>query len=314
MSFECRGPACQNPPWMGTTLKLAGAYNLLFGLWVAGWPDAWFSLSGMEEPRYPFLWQCIGMIVGVYGIGYLVASLDPLRHWPIVLVGFLGKVFGPLGFVVEAYQGNLPWRAGWMIFLNDLIWWVPFGMILWAAACRLIGRPVRGEAMSLREALGAYKLEDGETLERASGRQELAIVFLRHFGCTFTRELLRNLEDMKKSAEAQGAKLVLVHMLQEGEENRYLKPGEVATLADPRCELYRAFGLGKGGFRELFGPRVWLRGFVAIFKGCGVGHLAGDGLQMPGAFRLKNGQIIASKKAKNAADLPRIQALYEPDS
>ena len=40
-----------------------------------------------EFPRYPQIWQCVGMIVGVYGVGYLVAASDPLRHWPIVLVG-----------------------------------------------------------------------------------------------------------------------------------------------------------------------------------------------------------------------------------
>jgi hypothetical protein len=93
---------------MGASLKFAGIYNILFGIWVIGWPSAWFELSGMEVPRYPFLWQCIGMIVGVYGVGYLAAASAPLRHWPIVLVGFLGKVFGPIGFVWAASQGELP--------------------------------------------------------------------------------------------------------------------------------------------------------------------------------------------------------------
>ena len=57
-----------------------------------------FRAVGIEPPNYPELWQCIGMIVGVYGIGYLAASTDPVRHWPIVLVGFLGKIFGPIGY------------------------------------------------------------------------------------------------------------------------------------------------------------------------------------------------------------------------
>jgi small multidrug resistance pump len=49
----------------------------------------------MELPRYPDIWQCVGMIVGVYGVGYLIAAFDPLRHWPVILVGLLGKVLGP---------------------------------------------------------------------------------------------------------------------------------------------------------------------------------------------------------------------------
>lgn len=37
-------------------------------------PNAWFDFLNMSRPNYPQLWQCIGMIVGVYGIGYGIAS------------------------------------------------------------------------------------------------------------------------------------------------------------------------------------------------------------------------------------------------
>ena len=100
-------------------------------------------------------------------------------------------------------------------------------------------------------------------------------------------------------------------MLQEGEEVEYLSNEGVERIADPRCELYRAFGLGKGGFLELFGPKVWYRGAIAFFKGCGVGMLKGDGLQMPGAFLLKGGKIFKSQKALSAADSPSVEGLFE---
>ena len=115
---------------------------------------------------------------------------------------------------------------------------------------------------------------------------------------------------MQKNADSQGAHLVLVHMLQEGEETQYVGSGRVSRISDPCCDLYRAFGLGKGTFLELFGPRVWYRGFAAVFKGCGVGHLAGDGLQMPGAFLVKDGKIIKGQKAASAADLPDVEGLF----
>ncbi len=313
MKLECTAQSCRAPDWMRVALKLAGIYNLLFGLWVIGWPDGWFALSGMQSPRYPFLWQCIGMIVGVYGVGYLAASTAPLRHWPIVLVGLLGKVFGPIGFVWAAWQGDLPWQAGWMIVFNDLIWWVPFAMILWGAACLMVGRPVVGEPMPLERAVDAFRLSSGETLREASEKEALAVIFLRHFGCTFTRQLLKNLRDMHGRAEKAGARLVLVHMLQEGEENEYVENAGVGRIADPRCDLYRAFGLGKGGFLELFGPRVLYRGAVAFFRGCGVGMLRGDGLQMPGAFLVRNGRILRGQKAATAADLPNVEALFGPE-
>ncbi len=156
-----------------------------------------------------------------------------------------------------------------------------------------------------------FRLSTGESLEDASLAGPLVLIFLRHFGCTFTRQILRGLEGIQGEARARGARLILVHMLRGGSEIRYLSGhDDIASIADPHCELYRAFGLGKGGIVELFGPRVWWLGFVSIFKGCGVGHLAGDGRQMPGAFLFHKGKIIASQRARSASDLPDLAALF----
>jgi hypothetical protein len=84
----------------------------------------------MPQPNYPQFWQCIGMIVGVYGIGYAIAAFNPVRHWPIVLVGFLGKIFGPLGMIQALWTEQLPWAFALNCITNDLIWWVPFALIL----------------------------------------------------------------------------------------------------------------------------------------------------------------------------------------
>jgi hypothetical protein len=163
----------------------------------------------------------------------------------------------------------------------------------------------------LAQAAADFRLTTGETLRDASERRPLVLVFLRHFGCTFTRQLLRGLEEIQNSASQRGAELVLVHMLKNGAEIRYLGGhDDVARIADPHCALYRAFGLGRGGLLELFGPRVWWLGAVSIFKGCGVGHLAGDGLQMPGAFLYHRGEILAAQRAASASDLPDLPALF----
>jgi len=130
------------PRWMTFTLRAAGVYNLLWGAWVVLWPAAAFRLANLPEPNYLELWQCIGMIVGVYGIGYWIAARDPARHWPIVLVGLLGKLFGPIGFLDAALRGRLPWIAGLVNVTNDLIWLVPFTLILVHA--RLVHRQSEG--------------------------------------------------------------------------------------------------------------------------------------------------------------------------
>jgi hypothetical protein len=115
---------------MKKILKAAAIYNLIWGIWVILFPNHYFELLAMPAPQYPAIWQGVGMIVGVYGLGYWWASTDPIRHWPIVAVGFLGKIFGPIGFFWHIWQGTLPLRFGSIVIFNDLIWWVPFALIL----------------------------------------------------------------------------------------------------------------------------------------------------------------------------------------
>ena len=177
---------------------------------------------------------------------------------------------------------------------------------------RMTGVTDEAQTMDLMESAEKFHLNTGPSLAEASEQSPVALVFLRHFGCTFTRQILRSLEVLQRDAEARGARLVLVHMLKQGDEVRYLGDHrEVACIADPKCQLYRAFGLGNGGILELFGPRVWWLGMASVIKGCGVGHLAGNGLQMPGAFLFHRGKITAAQRARTAADLPDLQRLFD---
>jgi ligand-binding SRPBCC domain-containing protein len=119
------------PVWASRWLFGAGLYNLLWGAITIVAPNLIFDITGIPRLNYPEIWQCVGMIVGVYGIGYLIASEDPRTHWPIVLVGLMGKVFGPIGFAVALVRGTFPPLFGLTVLTNDLIWWIPFTMILW---------------------------------------------------------------------------------------------------------------------------------------------------------------------------------------
>ncbi len=116
--------------WHSKWLWVAAWYNLGFGFWVGLFPNQAFLLLGMDLPTYPFLWQCIGMIVGVYGIGYAIAAFDEMTHYPIVLVGMLGKIFGPLGFIYTFWTGQIALSFGILLLFNDLIWYPSFLGIL----------------------------------------------------------------------------------------------------------------------------------------------------------------------------------------
>ncbi len=111
-------------------LALACSYNLGFGLWAGFWPRAFFEVFEMEPPRYPGIWSCLGMVVGIYGLAYGYAAFRLDRARPFVALGLLGKVLGPIGWCLAVRSGEFPLRSFTLILFNDVIWWLPFALIL----------------------------------------------------------------------------------------------------------------------------------------------------------------------------------------
>jgi len=120
----------EHKKWMRDVMRLAAIYNLIWGAWVVLSPLSFFRFTGMEDPVHPMIWQGMGMVIGVYGLGYYWSSFNPVKHWPIVAVGFLGKIFGPLGFLINYASGAVPGAFAYTLITNDFIWWVPFVLIL----------------------------------------------------------------------------------------------------------------------------------------------------------------------------------------
>lgn len=128
------------PAWMGTVLRLAALYNLAWGIGVILLPHLPFDVAGVDRMNYPVVLQMSAMVIGVYGIGYWLAASDPVRHYPIVLVGMLGKIFGPIMFVIAVATGQLPLLFGLTILTNDVVWWVPLVRMLRHARAVEAGR------------------------------------------------------------------------------------------------------------------------------------------------------------------------------
>ncbi|MBS1727193.1 MAG: alkyl hydroperoxide reductase [Armatimonadetes bacterium] len=105
-------------PWFWA----ATAYNAVWGAIAGLFPNAMFAWLGLPPPHEPWLFQCIGMIVGVYALGYALVALDPVRYGVFAWLGIIGKALGPIGFLLGALQGQIPWRFGWINVTNDLIW------------------------------------------------------------------------------------------------------------------------------------------------------------------------------------------------
>ncbi len=105
-------------PW----LLAAAAYNLVWGSLTVLVPTALWDLIGAPAPNYLGIWQVTGLFVLLFGIGYWWAARDPFQHRHLVVIGLIGKVLGPIGFVWAFASGDLPLAFGLTIVTNDLIW------------------------------------------------------------------------------------------------------------------------------------------------------------------------------------------------
>lgn len=148
-----------------------------------------------------------------------------------------------------------------------------------------------------------------ESIVSLSMNGPVLLVFLRHFGCIFCREALRDLALKREQYESKGITIVFVHMSDRETAEMYFRSFNldgIRHISDPQCSYYSAFELGKATIGQLFGFKNLVRGFeVTISKGIPVmSSQIGDGNQMPGVFVISKGVITHEFRHKYAGDKP----------
>ena len=150
--------------------------------------------------------------------------------------------------------------------------------------------------------------DKGSDLYALSNKSPVLLVFLRHFGCIFCREALKDLSLKRSELVQKGVHIVFVHMADNETADKYFKKynlSGVDHISDPECKFYAAFSLAKGTFSQLFGLKNWIRAAEITTLGTPISITQiGDGFQMPGIFVLKSGRILESYIHKSAADRP----------
>jgi hypothetical protein len=79
---------------------------------------------------------------------------------------------------------------------------------------------------------------------------------------------------------------------------------EARAIADPDRALHGAFGLVEGTIGQILGPRALLAGVRAVLKGNGVGKPRGSVRALPGAFLVRDGEVVRRHVASHAGDRP----------
>jgi len=117
---------------MTWTLFAGGIHSILWGVAIILLPVPAARVYGLAQaPDDLFLWQGTGLVIVLFGTGYLIAASNPLQHWAVVFVGLLAKVLGPVGMTTAVVRGEVSANVLWLLPVNDLIWWLPYGLIVW---------------------------------------------------------------------------------------------------------------------------------------------------------------------------------------
>jgi peroxiredoxin len=159
-------------------------------------------------------------------------------------------------------------------------------------------------------ALASIRTESGASLLALAEASPVLLVFLRHFGCSFCRQAISDVADLRPELDKRGVRPVFVHL---GTPERakpffdYYGIGDVERVSDPQAAVYQLpmFALPRmNPVLTLFQPSVW-RGWLkgALFKH-GIGAIKEDGHQMQGIFFLKGPKIVRQFRYRTIADEP----------
>lgn len=294
-------------------LKAAAYYSILWGFIITMIPKVILHVFNVDSLQVIEFWQFFGVIVGVSGIGYYVASYDSGKHWPIVLVGFLGNLMGTFVFTKALVTGHLPLGFSITLLISTAIWILPFYYILQAAYDEYIME--ESPPKQFHDLINFVRTSQNKTLLELSKQQNVMLVFVRQFGCTFCRETVSEMAKIDNAITGKKLTLVFVHMSDPSYGDEFFSKYydyPVHHISDPGRNLYKSLNLKRGNFYQVFGPMTWVRGvYAAIFKGHGLGELEGDSLQLGGVFILSKGQIIFEKKANSASQIFHLNTLSE---
>jgi peroxiredoxin len=168
---------------------------------------------------------------------------------------------------------------------------------------------VKSDPGALIALFGETRTESGRTLLDLVDERPVLLVFLRHFGCTFCRQAIDDVSQVRGKLAERGVQVAFVHL---GSPERakpyfdYYGLSDVERVSNPDGSLYRdpVFALARVNLLHMIRPAVWigwLRGAVFKYR---IGLLKEDIQQMPGVFFLKDRAIASVFRHRTIADRP----------
>ncbi len=116
--------------WMKFVLRFVAAYNIGAGLFMLiGYHEA-YQIMGMPKPEINLPLQLVGILVGLFGVGYYLVAKNPIENRNILALGFCSKFLGSCLGTGYVLLGKLPLQFVAVYFFADVIYLPPFYIIL----------------------------------------------------------------------------------------------------------------------------------------------------------------------------------------
>ncbi len=116
-------------PWMHGVLKFAGYYNLMAGLSMMILYHEGYKILGVPKPEFVLPIQLVGLLVAIFGVGYLMVDRQPSLNRNVLRLGLASKVLGPMFALPWIFDGTLPVAMLAVLFFADTIYVWPFWKI-----------------------------------------------------------------------------------------------------------------------------------------------------------------------------------------
>ena len=117
-------------PWMRWLLRFAGTFNLLAGAGMICLYHEGYKLLGVPKPQLILPVQVMGILVGLFGVGYHLVASNPVENRNILMLGFWSKALSSALALCYVVAGKLGPGFAVTVLFADVIYLPPFFVIL----------------------------------------------------------------------------------------------------------------------------------------------------------------------------------------
>ncbi|MCB9033109.1 MAG: redoxin domain-containing protein [Chitinophagales bacterium] len=295
-------------------LYIAALYHIFWGLSVICFPHFWFYWTSIDMINYTCIWQFIGIVEIVFGLGFFISSFNIYKHWIIVFLSALIKTVALIGFFLFYFNNEKMSIFNFML-IHFIIWLIPLYYILYRIYnfnYLLDEHLIQIHQADRASTMQMYYTNKGDSLADLNEQQPVLLIFLRHLGCSFCKETLTVVAKKSEIFKEKNINVVLVNMSDGAICEQVFQQHElddITYIIDKESMLYKTFQLRRGKFLQLFGWKVWKRAIGLKFKkNINAGFVDdSDIYQMPGIFLVYKNEILHEYQYKSAADKAPIE-------